>query len=114
MTTSNRRTRPVAFGLLIASVILAGVLSYFASSKPDGLEKVASDHGISAAERPHDNEESPLAGYQTAGIDGSWVSGGVAGVLGVVAVGAAGTGLFMLLRPRRTHLDDDAALTADH
>ena len=112
MTAPARRTRPVAIGLLVAAMILAGVLSYFASSQPDGLEKVAGDQGISASERPHDGKDSPLADYQTAGLGDSWASGGIAGLLGVAVVGAAGSGLFMLLRPRRA--DGADAATPEH
>ncbi|WP_228389370.1 PDGLE domain-containing protein [Cumulibacter manganitolerans] len=101
MTARPRTARAVAIGLLVAAVLMAGLLSYFASSAPDGLEKVAGDKGISDAARPHASEDGPLAHYRTKGVDDRGLSGGVAGVLGVVAVGAAGTGLFLLLRPRR-------------
>jgi hypothetical protein len=40
----SRRTL-VLVGLLVA-VVLAGGVSYFASSSPDGLNKVASDTGF--------------------------------------------------------------------
>lgn len=116
--SAPRSSKALGFGLLIAAFIIAGVLSYFASSQPDGLERVAEDTGISASEGNHATADGPLADYQMKGIEQPWLSGGLAGVIGVVAVGAAATGLFMILRPRRNdqpqpsveRSDDHAAL----
>ena len=69
-------------GLLIA-LVLAGGASYYASSQPDGLNKVAIDKGFDKGEEAHDLEEGPFAGYETSGIDDGWISGGVAGIVGV-------------------------------
>ena len=113
---SRRSSRGVAIGLLVAAVIIAGVLSYFASSQPDGLERVAEDTRISSSEGEHDLGGGPLADYQTKGVEDEWVSGGLAGVIGVVAVGLAATGLFMLLRPRRDPSDtsSEAGASENH
>ena len=35
---------------IFLSVLIAGVLSYFASSHPDGLEKVSADKGLNTQE----------------------------------------------------------------
>ena len=69
-------------GLLVA-LLLAGGVSYFASSDPDGLNKVAADEGFDKGAKNHDLDDSPFAGYETSGVDDGRVSGGLAGVAGV-------------------------------
>ena len=49
-------------GLLVA-IGLATLVSGFASSSPDGLNKVAEDHGFAANAKEHLFENGPLAGY---------------------------------------------------
>lgn len=86
-------------GLLVA-LVLAGVVSGFASSAPDGLEKVAAQVGFIDTEQPHTMTDSPVAGYGVKGIENERLSGGLAGVIGVVATLALGSGLFWLVRRR--------------
>ena len=70
-SASRRRARsvrrPPHVGLLIAgllvSLFLAFVVSPFASSSPDGLEKVAADKAIDRDEQDHDLADGPLADY---------------------------------------------------
>jgi hypothetical protein len=69
-------------GLLVA-LVLAGAASYFASSSPDGLNKVASDTGMDRKAEAHDLEDSPFGGYATKGVDEGFLSDGLAGVAGV-------------------------------
>lgn len=88
-------------GLLLA-LMVAGVVSNYASGAPDGLERVATDQGFIDREREHAAGDSPLADYATRGVDDPWVSGGLAGVVGTLVVLGAGGGLFVLLR-RRGH-----------
>jgi hypothetical protein len=96
-------TRNRAFlvaGLLVA-LLLAGVVSFYASSSPDGLEKVAADTGMNAPARDHALGGSPFADYTTKGVEDARVSGGLAGAAGVlVTLGVGGT-LFFVLRRRR-------------
>jgi cobalt/nickel transport protein len=99
-------------GFLAIALLVAGGLSYFASSAPDGLDTVtlhgcdvvgtdagkqldgtciaknAGDHGLAG---------SPLADY-TVGVGQNSV--GAAGVIGVVVTLAVAGGLFWLLRRR--------------
>jgi hypothetical protein len=100
----------VVTGLLV-TLFLAGVDSFYASSHPDGLSYVAEKTGFSQAERPHASEGSPFAGYATRGVGDARLSGGVAGVVGVVVVGVLFGGLTWVLRRRRT--GDESAVTAE-
>ncbi|GAA2438948.1 hypothetical protein GCM10010191_62800 [Actinomadura vinacea] len=85
---------------LLLTLVLAGIVSYYASSHPDGLEKVAGDKGINAEEKDHALKDSPLGDYGVRGIDNARLSGGLSGVIGVAAVLAVGGGLFWVLRRR--------------
>jgi cobalt/nickel transport protein len=82
----------------IASLFLAGVVSFYASSNPDGLEKVAEDIGFIETAEDHTYAEGALADYGVKGVDNARLSTGLAGVIGVVATGVISTGIFMLVR----------------
>ena len=82
----------------IASLLLAGVVSFYASSHPDGLEKVAEDIGFIETAKENTNADSRLADYGVKGVDNERLSVGAAGVIGVIATGVISTGLFMLVR----------------
>lgn len=86
-------------GLLVA-LVLAGLVSHYASSQPDGLEKVAADKGFDAGERDHALKGSPLGDYGVKGVDDARLSGGLAGVAGVGVTLLAGGGLFWAVRRR--------------
>lgn len=91
---------------LLVSLLLAGVASYYASAHPDGLEYVAEQTGFIDSAEDSETAESPLADYQTTGIDDARVSGGVAGVVGVLVMLVLSTGLFWGLRRRRDETAD--------
>lgn len=91
------KNRLVAGGLVL-SLVLAGGASYYASSQPDGLEKVAGDVGFLDSAEESAVEDSPLSGYEVAGVDNERISGGLAGVVGVVSTAAISFGLFYALR----------------
>lgn len=82
----------------IASLFLAGVVSFYASSNPDGLEKVAEDIGFIETAQDHTYVEGALADYGVKGVENPRLSTGFAGVIGVVATGVVSTGIFMLVR----------------
>ena len=82
----------------IASLFLAGIVSFYASSNPDGLEKVASDIGFIDSAKDHTNSDGVLADYGVKGVDNARLSTGAAGVIGVIATGAVSTSLFLLIR----------------
>jgi len=82
----------------IVSLFLAGVVSFYASSSPDGLEKVAQDIGFIETAKEHTNADGALADYGVKGVENARISTGAAGVIGVLATGVISTGLFMLVR----------------
>ncbi len=84
--------------ILLVSGVLAGGASYFASSHPDGLNKVAIDLGFAEDEKESVTSGSALAGYETAGVENSVLSRAVAGITGVTATGLVGTGLYLYVR----------------
>jgi hypothetical protein len=88
-------------GLLIA-LGLAMLVSGFASSAPDGLNKVAEDHGIAASAKEHLFENGPLAGYAVKGVGNDRVSTAVSGLIGVLITFGIGLALFALLRTMRS------------
>jgi cobalt/nickel transport system permease protein/cobalt/nickel transport protein len=79
---------------------VAGVASYYASAHPDGLEYVAEQTGFIDSAEDSATADSPLADYQTKGVDDARISGGLAGVIGVVVMLVLSTGLFWLIRRR--------------
>ena len=88
-------------GGLVTALLLAGFVSFYASASPDGLEKVAADKGIDRNVEEHASADSPLADYGVKGIETARLSGGLAGVIGVGATLAVGTGAFWVVRRRR-------------
>jgi hypothetical protein len=97
--------RLVALGLLV-SVLVAGVLSSYASSRPDGLTFVARSLGFADTARHSATSGSPLADYSVSGVTDARLSGGLAGVIGVAVVGLLMAGLVLLLRRRSPRGED--------
>ncbi|GAA2240728.1 hypothetical protein GCM10010145_03130 [Streptomyces ruber] len=97
-----RSPRKVLLAGLAISLLLAGVVSFYASAAPDGLEKAAADEGIEAGAGEHGAAGSPLADYGVRGITDGRLSGGLAGVIGVGLTVAAGTGVLCTVRIVRT------------
>lgn len=95
---SNRKF--LILGLLI-SALLAGGASFYASSSPDGLEKVAKDIGFIETAKDNSNADTALADYGVKGVENERLSVGAAGVIGVIATGAISGGLFLLLRRKK-------------
>ena len=80
-------TKAVAAALLLVALVLAGVVSRFASHDPDGLTKVSEDHGFAHTGKPR---HGLLGGYD-----------GATGIVGVVVVLGLAGGLTYAVRRRR-------------
>ncbi|CAM5295132.1 energy-coupling factor ABC transporter permease [Streptomyces hirsutus] len=104
-----RSRRTVWIAGLMTSLVLAGFVSFYASADPDGLERVAADHGIAERAEEHAAADSPLADYGVKDVEGARLSGGLAGVIGVGLTVVAGTGVFWVVRRRRSGETSDAA-----
>lgn len=108
MSAPSMTTRRFFIVALVVSLLVAGVASYYASAHPDGLEYVAEQTGFIDSAEDSSTSDSPLADYQTSGVDDARLSGGLAGVLGVLIMLILSTGLFWLIR-RRDHTDTHAS-----
>lgn len=112
-TPRSRRAFLVVFGLV--ALFIAGVVSYFASTSPDGLDSatlrgcavVQTADGetltgdcIARNATDHHRTDSPLANYT---IGGRQNLTSIAGLIGVVATFVAAGGLFRLIARRRGH-----------
>lgn len=91
--TRRVSTKVVAVVILLVALLLAGVVSRFADSDPDGLTKVSEDHGFADTEKPRD---ALLGDY-----------GSLTGVVGVLAVLGLAGGLTFVVR-RRGRVDEQA------
>ncbi|OFW58850.1 MAG: hypothetical protein A2133_02145 [Actinobacteria bacterium RBG_16_64_13] len=84
---AGRRTRFWAFvaGTVVVAVALAVFVAPFASSSPDGLERVAADQGFeSAATAEPLWGSSPFGDYQMPGVANGKVATAVAGLVGTL------------------------------
>ena len=95
----------IVVGLLV-TLVLAGGVSYFASSDPDGLNKVAADQGFAKGEKKHASEDSPFAGYETSGVGNDALSGGLAGVVGVAVTFLIAGGVIWAVRRRSSPVSE--------
>jgi hypothetical protein len=91
-------TRSLVLVGVVVSLLVAGVLSAWASTHPDGLEHVARSLGFADTATDSATAGSPLAGYAAPGVGGGRLASGVAGVVGVVVVGLVMVGLLAWLR----------------
>lgn len=101
VVTNNKRKW---FTLTTITLVAAGVISYFASPNPDGLERVAEDHGfIDKA-----TEQSWLAwipDYEVPGIPFPIVKVGLAGIIGVALIFVVLYGLTAALTRREEDMN---------
>ena len=108
-----KRTTGFLLAGLFVALVLAGVVSNFASGSPDGLD-AASTRGctvdaageitggtcIAQGARDHETADSPLADYSVAGLDNPYLATGLSGVAGVLVTFALAGGVFWLARGR--------------
>lgn len=82
----------------LASITIAGALSFYASSHPDGLEKVAETEGFLNTAKDSAVSGSPLADYGVSGVANERLSVGLSGLLGVLVTAAVAFGIFHISR----------------
>jgi hypothetical protein len=100
MRSSNLRM--FLLGGLLVAVGLVLLASGFASSSPDGLERVAQDNGLLESARDHLFADGPMAGYTVRGVDNQRLSTGLSGLIGVLVTFGIGLALFALVRAVRS------------
>lgn len=105
------RTRSFVIGALVAAFLLAGVASFYASTHPDGLEYVAEETGFLDSADDHAAAEGPMADYAVKGVDSPRLSGGLAGVIGVVVTLVLAGGIGYAVRRRRPGAEPSSAQT---
>jgi len=100
----DKNKKFLAAGFLV-SLFLAGVVSFYASSDPDGLEKVAEDIGFIETAKDHTYADGALADYGVKGIDNERASVGLAGVIGVIGTAVVGGALFTFIarKPKKVN-----------
>lgn len=98
------RTRRFLLGGLLVALLGAGIGSYYASTRPDGLAHVAEQTGFADRSQDSPTSDGPFAGYSTRGVEDDRVGGGVAGLVGAGLTLVLAGGLFWVLRRRS---DDD-------
>jgi hypothetical protein len=101
MRTSRSTVGMFVIGGLLVALGLAVFASPYASSSPDGLERVAIDRGFAEAASDHALADSPLADYGVRGIDDPRLSTGLSGLVGVLITFGIALVLFGLLRRSR-------------
>jgi cobalt/nickel transport protein len=113
VTTAARRNWLFWIGFALAALVIAGGVSYLASSSPDGLDsatlrgcEVVDNAGVEELKgdciaqhaQDHAMANSPLADYAVVGGEGT---GGLAGVIGVIVTLAVAGGAFWLIARAR-------------
>lgn len=91
--------------MLAGTFAVAGLLSPWASSSPDGLERVAEDHGFLDSAKTV-LQWAPIPDYEVAGLSGNVLKVGSAGVIGVLVMMAA---LWVISRHYGSRRDKDGS-----
>ena len=92
-------TRRLILGGLVIAIVIAASSAFIASGSPDGLERVAQDHGF--LDRAQDAPYRVLPDYTVPGLGDGPISTIVAGAVGVVLVAGIALGAGSVLRRRR-------------
>ncbi|ANE48789.1 hypothetical protein SY83_07910 [Paenibacillus swuensis] len=85
--------------MVAGTIVIAGVLSPYASSKPDGLDRVAEDHQFADQASPV-FQWSPFPDYEAGSFASNALKVGTAGVLGIILVISVLYGITYLLAKR--------------
>lgn len=113
-TGGLRRNTWFLLGGLLLSLLLAGLVSNFASGSPDGLDSASTRGCTTDADgeitggacmgrnaKEHELGDSPLADYGLRGVDNGYLATAIAGTTGVLVTFGVAGGLFWLARGRR-------------
>lgn len=103
-----RNQRLIWIGGFFIALVLAGVVSYYASGSPDGLEKVAEEYAFIGQAQDSVNAGTPLNDYSVAGVENERASVGIAGVIGVLVTAAVSFLIFGIARRRPANRVDSA------
>jgi cobalt/nickel transport protein len=102
MTQATQKSlKKFYLSFFLVAIALAGGASYYASTQPDGLEKVAEEEGFLDTAKDSAVADSPLSDYGILALDNERLSVGLAGVIGVIATALVALALFTLLRKKR-------------
>lgn len=93
--------KKIIFTGLIVSFFLVLFISPFASSSPDGLERVAIDREFIEKGEGHNVIKSPFPDYLTPGIKQEKVSTSIAGIVGTLVVFGITYGVGAILHRKR-------------
>lgn len=102
------KTRTLVLTGLLVALLLGGVVSYYASSSPDGLEFVAEETGFLDSAGDHAAADGPMADYSVKGVDDPRLAGGLAGVAGILITLALAGGIALVVRRRGPQDAEDA------
>jgi hypothetical protein len=114
----RRRTGMALFavGAVVVALLLAAFASPFASTAPDGLDKVAIDKGFDHHAKESAVADGPLAGYAVKDVQNEKVSKGLSGIAGVaitlLIAGALFGGLWFVARRRAAGSRDASVSTS--
>ena len=92
--------RAFAIAGLLASLLIAAVVSQFSSGEPDGLSAVATETGIAVSAGDHALDNGIFARYATSGVNNQTLSLAVAGSAGVLISLAVVGGMVIAVRDR--------------
>jgi cobalt/nickel transport protein len=95
------KRRDIIIGVVL-TLLLAGIISMFASPWPDGLEKVAENHGFLEKGEGEPAIKSPVPDYEWPGLKNEKLATSIAGIAGTLVVFGLGYGLAILLK-RKEH-----------
>lgn len=91
-----------------AVAVFTAILSPWASSAPDGLEKVAIENGFDEDAKEHPAGKGPLADYEVKGVQNEGVGTSLSGLIGITVVFLVTAGCLHLLKLGRRSPRDRA------
>lgn len=99
----SKKAKVLIVGGLAVSLALGGIVSYFASSHPDGLEWVAEEKGFldKAEENETQSEMAPIPDYEMPGVESDFAKVSIAGVIGTLLTFAVAFGIALLIKRRK-------------